>query len=107
MDRTKRRNKNRALLQRTKHHSIWNACREAQQAARSRKAQESERLKAAALELGFTKNMAGVWAVQCPGCENSVQLYTTRSGDISADSPNPRCAMLDKLRAHLRKGGVK
>jgi hypothetical protein len=112
MDRTKRSalgakegNKNSALLQRTKHHSIWNACRGVQQAATSHEAQESERLKAAALELGFEKNEADVWAVLCD-CGYSVQLYATQSGHVSACSPNPRCTVVLKLQAHLRNGGL-
>jgi hypothetical protein len=99
--------RNRPFLQRKKHHSIWNACEEAQQAANSRKAQESERLNAAAHELGFIDSTDDVWWERCPHCDYFVQLYTTPSGHIDASSANPRCAMVPKLRAHLRNGGPK
>ena len=87
--------------------SIWNACRKTQQAAASRKAQESERLNAAAHELGFIDSTDDVWWERCPHCDYFVQLYTTPSGHIDASSANPRCAMVPKLRAHLRNGGPK
>jgi hypothetical protein len=87
---------------RARHHY---ACREAREAATPRNPQAAERLKAAALKLGFAKNKVGVWSTVCPYCGYTVQLHTTQNGHVRASGVNPNCTLVPEIHTQLRKWG--
>lgn len=85
--------------------AIWDVCREAQYARAERETQKADNLRAAALNLDFTRNESGRWVKKCPGCGDEVGLYTTLNGDLRA-SGSSTCAAVPELQIRLRKWGL-
>lgn len=84
---------------------IWDACREAQEVAASRKEQEADKEQSAALKLGFARNEGGRWAARCPSCGCKVHLFTTSTGQVRASGSNAACAAVPEIQIRLRNWG--
>jgi len=86
--------------------SIWDACREALDAAASREAQAVANLQSAALKLGgFTLNEKGDrWVTHCPHCGGKVELCSTDSG-VGVVGYSPKCDGISRIDQWLRDEG--
>lgn len=87
--------------------AIWGACREALDAAAERKAQEADRLKSAARELGgFTPTETGRWMQICPHCGRKVELYSDNSGvRVVGYGSDSTCRAVPSIGQWLRDEG--
>ncbi|MGY3690707.1 hypothetical protein ACVIGA_000787 [Bradyrhizobium sp. USDA 3240] len=85
--------------------ALWDACRKAQDAAESRKALEVEKLKTAALPLGFTPTENGRWVKECPGCGSNLWLSTAPNGYVRASRSKLECEAVTPLEQWLRDNG--
>jgi hypothetical protein len=84
--------------------AIWEACREAMDAAASRKAGDAARATAAALALGrFKQNESEQWVYQCPDCRQTLALGINVNGDVRASSSGQKtCPIVPELQQWLR-----
>ena len=85
------------------HDALWDACRDALDAAAEREARAAAKLKAAALILGFTQNENAHWTNQCPHCGRRVRLFQTHTGQVIAYSEfgGERCHAIPSIQRWL------
>jgi hypothetical protein len=90
--------------------TVWNACREALDAAASREAQAVAHLQSAALKFGgFTLNEKGNrWVTHCPHCGGKVELYSDNSGvGVVGYGNDSKCRAVPRIEQWLRESGFR